>query len=65
MVMNFTNDLVNPKKTIIAPPPSDPTIPRSIYSVQVSEGEAVEWQWLELPDGHRVVTRYQIYKVLV
>lgn len=63
--MNSINDLVNTKKTIIAPPPSDPAIPPSIYSVQVNDGETVEWQWLELPNGHRVVTRYQIYKVPV
>lgn len=62
--MNSINNLSNTKTTIIAPPPSDPEIPPSIYSVQINEGEAVEWQWLELPNGHRVVTNYSIYKVL-
>ena len=62
--MSSINNFSNNQTTIIAPPPSDPEIPPSIYSVQINEGETVEWQWLELPDGHRVVTNYSIYKVL-
>jgi hypothetical protein len=45
-----------------APLPSHPAIEPSIYWLEVPEGYSVEWQWTQLPDGHRVVTGYQIIK---
>lgn len=48
------------KKVVYAPSPSAPSLFSSIYSIELNEGEQVEWQWLELPDGSRVVTNYKI-----
>ena len=52
------------KRRIVKTPAStDPSIPNSIFSIEVNEDEEVEWQWLNLPDGHRVVTRYKVFKM--
>jgi hypothetical protein len=48
------------KKIVLAPPPSTSSIPPSIYSIEINEDEEVEWHWLDLPDGNRVVTNYKI-----
>ncbi len=48
------------KKIVCAPPPSDLSIFTSIYCIEINENEEVEWQWLELPNGNRVVTNYKI-----
>ena len=48
-------------KTIYAPPPSSSTIFKSIYSIKIYENETVEWQWLYLPDGNRVVVDYKVF----
>jgi hypothetical protein len=48
------------KKVVRTPPPSDPSIIPSIYCIVLKQDEEVEWQWLELPDGKRVVTNYKI-----
>lgn len=48
------------KKVVDAPPPSNSSLFTSIYSIEISEDEEVEWHWLELPDGNRVVTDYKI-----
>jgi hypothetical protein len=47
-----------------APPPTHPTIPPSIYGVKLNSTEKVEWEWLDLPDGNRVVTGYKILKAV-
>ena len=54
------NNQPKPKKIVYAPPPSDSSLFPSIYSIEINEDEEVEWQWLELPDGNRVVTNYKI-----
>jgi hypothetical protein len=43
-----------------APPPTDPSIIPSIYSIELQVNQKVEWLWIELPDGNRVVTGYKI-----
>lgn len=43
-----------------APPPTDPSLPTSIYSIELRNDQEVRWQWTELPDGNRVVTGYKI-----
>jgi hypothetical protein len=43
-----------------APPPTDLSILPSIYWIKLRNGQEVEWQWTELPDGNRVVTGYKI-----
>ncbi len=48
------------KKVVDAPPPSNSSLFTSIYSIEIAEDEEVEWHWLELPDGSRVVTDYKI-----
>jgi hypothetical protein len=58
--MNTQNNPSNQKKQIKAPLPSDPSIIPSIYSITIKENESVKWQWLEFPDGNRVVIDYQI-----
>lgn len=47
-------------KVVYAPSPSSSYLLTSIYSIEIYEDEEVEWKWLELPDGHRVVTNYRI-----
>ena len=58
--MSSINSRVKPKKTVYAPSPSDSSLFTSIYSIEINEDEEIEWQWLELPDGNRVVTNYRI-----
>ncbi len=58
--MSGINNEPKPKKVVYAPSPSDPSLLTSIYSIELDEDEQVEWQWLELPDGNRVVTNYKI-----
>ncbi len=58
--MSGINSQPKPKKIVYAPPPSDSSLLPSIYSIEINEDEEVEWQWLELPDGNRVVTNYKI-----
>lgn len=56
-----TNTKVSSKqKQVVAPLPSDSSIMPSIYSITVNENESVKWQWLEFPDGNRVVINYEI-----
>ncbi|MCW6035996.1 hypothetical protein K4A83_06880 [Spirulina subsalsa FACHB-351] len=45
---------------IPAPPPTDPSIPPSIFGIELEGDRDVEWQWLNLPNGHRVVTGYRV-----
>ena len=56
----------NTKKTkiVYAPPPSDSTCFSSIYSITLYEHQEVEWQWLEFPDGNRVVIDYKVIERL-
>ena len=58
--MNSTNSETKRKKVVYAPSPTDSSIFASIYSIEINEDEEVEWQWLELPDGNRVVINYKI-----
>ena len=58
--MSSINSQAKRKKVVYAPPPSDLSIFTSIYSIEINEDEEVEWQWLELPDGNRVVINYKI-----
>ena len=47
-------------RIVYAPPPSASYLFTSIYSITLKEDQDVEWQWLELPDGNRVVIDYKI-----
>jgi hypothetical protein len=58
--MNLKHLPKEDKKVVEAPPPSDPSIIPSIYCIELDEDQEVEWHWLELPDGNRVVTDYKI-----
>ena len=58
--MSSINNPSKQTKVVYAPSPSDPSLFPSIYSIEINEEEEVEWQWLELPDGNRVVTNYKI-----
>ena len=58
--MKDINGKSNQKKIVYAPPPSDSSLFTSIYSIEIDRDREVEWQWLELPDGNRVVTNYKI-----
>lgn len=50
-------------RVIYAPPPTDSSIPPSIFSIQIKDDEDVEWYWTQLPDGNQVVTNYQLIKI--
>ena len=58
--MSGINSEPKQKKVVYAPSPSDSSLFTSIYSIEIDEDEEVDWQWLELPDGNRVVTNYKI-----
>lgn len=58
--MDTNNNVSSKQKQFVAPLPSDSSIIPSIYSVTVKEHESVKWQWLEFPDGNRVVIDYEI-----
>lgn len=53
---------VSPNQTYVemAPPPTDPSIPPSIYWIELRFDQVVEWRWMELPDGNRVVTDFKV-----
>ncbi|BAU65901.1 hypothetical protein STA3757_32980 [Stanieria sp. NIES-3757] len=59
-IMNKISDSRNQKKVVAAPPPTNSEIIPSIYSIEINLDEEVEWQWLKLPDGNRVVIDYKI-----
>ncbi|MEC4894585.1 MAG: hypothetical protein SAL07_14230 [Oscillatoria sp. PMC 1051.18] len=48
------------KRIVKAPAPSDPSIPPSIYYIEIRPDYEVEWKWTVFPDGNRVVTGYQL-----
>lgn len=48
------------QRIVYPPPPSDQSLFTSIYSITLEDDQDVEWQWLELPDGNRVVIDYKI-----
>ncbi|MGK7899754.1 MAG: hypothetical protein AB4372_40585 [Xenococcus sp. (in: cyanobacteria)] len=58
--MSSINSQIRQKKTVYAPPPTASYLFSSIYSIEINEDEEIEWQWLELPDGNRVVINYKI-----
>ena len=47
-------------RVVCPTPPSAPYLFTSIYSITLKADRDVEWQWLELPDGNRVVIDYKI-----
>lgn len=47
-------------RVVCPPPPSAPYLFTSIYSITLNADQDVEWLWLELPDGNRVVINYKI-----
>ncbi len=58
--MRSINSQAKPKKVVYAPSPTDSSLFTSIYSIEIDEDMEVEWQWLKLPDGNRVVINYKI-----
>lgn len=58
--MNVSKNTRDDTRIVLAPPPSDPQIPPSIYYVEVANHLDVQWKWTTLPDGNRVVTNYQL-----
>jgi hypothetical protein len=56
---------ISPKATktrfVEAPSPTAPYIIPSIYGIELHEDEEVEWCWLDLPDGNRVVIDCKIH----
>lgn len=63
---SIMNQPPKPKKntrTVLAPPPTVPSISPSIYGIELEEGLDVEWHWLEFPDGNKVVTNYRVLPV--
>ncbi|MDJ0620378.1 MAG: hypothetical protein QNJ63_27175 [Calothrix sp. MO_192.B10] len=58
--MNDVNSQGRRTKVVYPPDPTDSSLLTSIYSIEIEENEEVEWQWLELPDGNKVVTNYKI-----
>jgi hypothetical protein len=61
--MNRKTESFGKTKIIIAPPPTDPQIFTSIYSIEVREDLNVQWLWTHFPDGNRVVTGYKLIGV--
>jgi len=46
---------------VFAPPTNDNCLcPPMLLSVEVVEGESVEWIWTHFADGHSAVTGYRI-----
>jgi hypothetical protein len=58
--MKAINNNTTNTRVVYAPPPSASYLFASIYSITLKEDQDVEWQWLELPDGNRVVINYKI-----
>lgn len=58
--MKTTNSNTVNTRIVCPPPPSASYLFTSIYSITLREDQDVEWQWLELPDGNRVVINYKI-----
>ena len=58
--MKSTNSNTVNARIFCPPPPSASYLCTSIYSITLREDQDVEWQWLELPDGNRVVIDYKI-----
>ncbi len=55
------------RRTVLAPPPiiNGTQPPTSLISVDLAEGEDVEWTWTFLPDGGRYVSGYTLLKTAV
>ena len=58
--MKKLNRNTTKKRVVYAPPPSASYLFTSIHSITLREDQDVEWQWLEIPDGNRVVIDYKI-----
>lgn len=62
--MDRRPDRPKPRHTVRAPEPTLPAtgaVPANrVVSVDVEDGEEVEWTWTSLPDGSRYVSGYTI-----
>ena len=53
------------RSTCPAPAGNDPVLrPPALLSVEVNEGDEVEWIWTHYADGRSVVTGYRIVPML-
>jgi hypothetical protein len=50
------------RRTVAAPPPSNPRLRSHVLSVECGPDEEVEWQWTETLEG-RFVTGYRLMPV--
>lgn len=54
------------KRIVVAPQPSlvshSSLPPNRVISVELEDGEDVEWMWMALPDGTKYVSGYTIVK---
>lgn len=48
------------RHTVQATPSSDTSKPGVVLSVEIEEGQKVEWAWTHYPDGSRAVTGYSV-----
>ncbi|MGR5150042.1 hypothetical protein ACQKP8_26285 [Photobacterium alginatilyticum] len=60
--MNSQSDEHEKKQIVFVPNNSDANVPGSILSVELDEGEEVEWLWTHLENGKSAVTGYTIIK---
>jgi hypothetical protein len=58
--MNHSEKKKSNTYVLQAPPPTEPSIPPSIYWIELRNDQEVEWQWTNFPDGNGVVTGYKI-----
>lgn len=49
-------------RTVYAPQPKDNAEPPTVISVELDEGEEVEWIWTHTSDGESFVTGYTVIK---
>jgi hypothetical protein len=47
------------RRTVVAPPPSNPALHSTVLNVECSEDEDVQWLWTETPSG-RYVSGYKL-----
>lgn len=59
--MNRSQQTSSAVRVVYPPQPTDPSIPASIFSLEIHEELEVEWQWTHLPDGNSVVTGYRLF----
>lgn len=59
--MNAIRQDLTSLRLVYPPPPTDTSLPASIFCLEIREEFEVEWQWTNLPDGNRVVTDYKLF----